>query len=88
MTEPAHPWRNFDRTTPSAEARCSGCSAKLGVRRRRKSLTDEGVATLVEDEAGLTIREIAGEQDLARTTVQDVLTRAGVKMRPAARRRQ
>ena len=41
------------------------------LRRRRKSLTDIEVAVLVElYESGLTIREIAAEQRLAKTTVQ------------------
>jgi uncharacterized protein (DUF433 family) len=59
------------------------------VRRRRKGLCDAEVTVLVEQyDAGLTIREIAVEQRLAKTTVQDALVRAGVVMRPAARRRQ
>jgi DNA-directed RNA polymerase specialized sigma24 family protein len=53
-----------------------------GVRRRRKSLTDDEVRVLVERyEAGLTVREIALEQGLAKTTVQDAVTRAGVVKR-------
>lgn len=57
------------------------------LRRRRKSLTDIEVAVLVElYESGLTIREIAAEQRLAKTTVQDALTRGGIEMRSTARR--
>jgi DNA-directed RNA polymerase specialized sigma24 family protein len=57
------------------------------VRRRRKSLTDSEIAALVKQYgAGMTIREIAAEQGLSKTTVQDALARAGVAMRPAARR--
>jgi DNA-directed RNA polymerase specialized sigma24 family protein len=60
-----------------------------GVRRRRKTLTDAEQAVLVERyEAGLTIREIAEEQGLPKTTVQDVLARASVAMRPPARRNE
>jgi lambda repressor-like predicted transcriptional regulator len=51
---------------------------EAGVRRRRKSLTDAEVAVLVErSESGLTIRQIAAEQGLAKTTVQNALVRAG-----------
>jgi DNA-directed RNA polymerase specialized sigma24 family protein len=60
---------------------------KQGVRRRRKSLTDAEAALLVERyEAALTIREIAVEQGLPKTTVQDCLAQARMLMRPAARR--
>jgi uncharacterized protein (DUF433 family) len=60
---------------------------EAGVRRRRKSLTNAELAILVERyKAGLTIREIAADQRLPKTTVQDALARAGVAMRPAARR--
>jgi uncharacterized protein (DUF433 family) len=60
---------------------------EAGARRRRKSLTDAKMTLLVERyEAGLTIREIAAEQQLPKTTVQDALVRAGVTMRPATRR--
>jgi uncharacterized protein (DUF433 family) len=60
---------------------------EAGVRRRRKSLTEDDLAVLVKRyEAGLTIREIASEQGLPKTTVQGALARAGVGMRPAARR--
>ena len=53
-----------------------------------KSLTNTEVAELVERyEAGLTIREIAAEQGLAKTTVQDALARTGIVMRSAARRK-
>jgi DNA-directed RNA polymerase specialized sigma24 family protein len=37
---------------------------------------------------GLTIREIAAEQRLPKTTVQDALARMDVAMRPPARRSQ
>jgi hypothetical protein len=37
-------------------------------------------------EAGQTIREIAAEQDLPKTTVQDALAPSWYKKRPAARR--
>jgi len=48
---------------------------------------DADLAVLVERyEDGLTVREIAAEQGLAKTTVQDALARSGVAMRPAARR--
>jgi DNA-directed RNA polymerase specialized sigma24 family protein len=58
-----------------------------GVRRRRKSLTDVEVAVLVNRYgAGLTLREIASEQGLPKTTVQDALARAGMAMRPSGRR--
>jgi uncharacterized protein (DUF433 family) len=58
-----------------------------GVWRRRKSLGNAEVVVLVERyEAGLTIREIAAEQGLPKSTVQDALARAGVEMRAAARR--
>jgi DNA-directed RNA polymerase specialized sigma24 family protein len=58
-----------------------------GVRRRRKSITETQLAVLVKRyEAGLTIREIAAEQGVPKTTAQDTLARAGVGMRPAARR--
>ena len=57
------------------------------VRRRRKSLTVAERAVLVERyEAGLTIREIASEQDLPKTTVQDALAQRHVQMRSASRR--
>ena len=60
--------------------------SERGVKRRRRSLTQDELAVLVERyEAGQTIREIAAEQDLPKTTVQDALARAGIK-RPAARR--
>jgi DNA-directed RNA polymerase specialized sigma24 family protein len=60
---------------------------EAGVRRRRKSLSDTEVAGLVKQyEAGLTIREIAAELGLAKTTVQDALARAEVTMRSAVRR--
>jgi DNA-directed RNA polymerase specialized sigma24 family protein len=50
-------------------------------------LNDDETTVLMERyRAGLTIREIAAEQGLPKTTVQDALTRAGVMMRPAARR--
>jgi DNA-directed RNA polymerase specialized sigma24 family protein len=58
-----------------------------GVRRRRRSLTYAERAVLVERYgAGMTIREIAVEQGLAKTTVQDALARTGTVMRPAVRR--
>jgi predicted DNA binding protein len=58
-----------------------------GVRRRRKSLTDAEVAALREKyEAGSTIREVAAEQGLAKTTVQDALVRAGTVMKPPRKR--
>jgi DNA-directed RNA polymerase specialized sigma24 family protein len=60
---------------------------EAGVRRRRKSLTEHDLAVLVKRyEAGLTIREIAAERRLPKTTVRDALARAGVVMRSAARR--
>jgi DNA-directed RNA polymerase specialized sigma24 family protein len=61
---------------------------EAGVRRRQKRLSDAEVAMLVERyETGLTTREICNEQGFAKTTVQDALVRAGVAMRPAARRK-
>jgi DNA-directed RNA polymerase specialized sigma24 family protein len=58
-----------------------------GLRRRRKNLTDEKVAVIVRRyDEGLTIREIAAEQRLPKTTVQDALARTEVAMRPPARR--
>jgi uncharacterized protein (DUF433 family) len=58
-----------------------------GVRRRRQSLTGDEIKVLVERyEAGLTIRRIAAEQNLPKTTVQDALARAAVVMRPTAKR--
>jgi uncharacterized protein (DUF433 family) len=61
---------------------------KADVRRRRKSLTDAEVSNLVKRyEAGLTIREIAAEQCLAKTTVQDALGHGTVQMRSAKRRK-
>ena len=60
---------------------------EAGVRRRQTSMGDADLAVLVERyEDGLTVREIAAEQGLAKTTVQDALARSGVAMRPAARR--
>ena len=54
--------------------------SERGVKRRRRSLTQDELAVLVERyEAGQTIREIAAEQDLPKTTVQDALARAGIK---------
>ena len=50
-------------------------------------MTEVDVVRLAERyEAGLTIREIAVEHGLAKTTVQDALARTGVAMRIAARR--
>ena len=61
---------------------------EVGVRRRRRSLTDAEVEVVAKQyEGGLTIREIAAKQGLAKTTVQDALDRASVVMRPAARRK-
>lgn len=55
---------------------------------RRQSLTTDELAMLAgRYRAGLTIREIAAEQGMAKTTVQDALDRAGVEMRIAARRK-
>jgi uncharacterized protein (DUF433 family) len=60
---------------------------EAGVRRRRNSLIDAEKAVLAERyEAGLTIREIAAEQGLPKSTVRDALGRDGVIMRPTARR--
>jgi DNA-directed RNA polymerase specialized sigma24 family protein len=62
---------------------------EAGARRRRRSLTDAEIEVLVERyEAGLTLREIAAEQGMAKTTVQDALARTRVGMRPAARRQR
>ena len=61
--------------------------SERGVKRRRRSLTQDELAVLVERyEAGQTIREIAAEQDLPKTTVQDALAPSWYKKRPAARR--
>jgi hypothetical protein len=58
-----------------------------GVRQRRKSLTESEIDVLAEHyKSGLTIREIAAEEGLAKTTVQDALGRAGLVRRPVARR--
>jgi DNA-directed RNA polymerase specialized sigma24 family protein len=52
-------------------------------------LTDPERAVLVQRyDAGLTIREIAAEFGLPKTTVQNALARAGAEMRTAARRRK
>jgi DNA-directed RNA polymerase specialized sigma24 family protein len=51
-----------------------------GVRRCRKSLTDAEAAVLVDRyEAGLTIKEIAAEQEMPKTTVQDALARVELR---------
>jgi hypothetical protein len=61
--------------------------SERGERRRRRSRAQDELALLIDRyEAGLTIREIATEQGWPKTTVQDALKRAGIAMRPAARR--
>lgn len=62
---------------------------EAGVKLHRQSLTDEQrveVARLYE--SGLTIRGVAAELDIPKTTVQGALGREGVNMRPAARRKR
>jgi DNA-directed RNA polymerase specialized sigma24 family protein len=82
-----HRWPACSRRTRSAGVSVQKLLREQGVRCRRKSLTDSEIAALEEQyEAGLTIQEIAAQQGLAKTTVQDALSRAGIVMRPAARR--
>jgi len=54
---------------------------------RRRGLTDAQLDVVVSRyRDGLTIREVAAELGLPKTTVQNALERAGLPMRPAARR--
>lgn len=60
---------------------------KAGVEMRRRPLGQDQLCAIVERyQSGLTIREVAAELGLPKTTVQDGLAQSGVTMRPSARR--
>jgi len=55
-----------------------------GVKMRRRGLTEAQLEVVVgRYRAGLTIREVAAELGLPKTTVQNALERSDVEMRPA-----
>lgn len=62
---------------------------EAGVATRRQPLSADRVASACRLYAsGLTIRQVAAELGVPKTTVQNALARAGVVMRPAAGRRR
>jgi DNA-binding NarL/FixJ family response regulator len=58
---------------------------EAGVKVRRQAMTDERLEEIKQlYQSGLTIREVAADLAMPKTTVQDALARLGQAMRPAA----